>query len=191
MRKKQRQAGLEYTNKGGNLVPGKACKPKCSNCRLKCCEKISDDQRLQIFHLFWKLTDLQKKQFYSANIIEYASKNLKKNSRRSFTREYSLPVGGVSYVVCQIFFLNTLNISEKRIHVFLSNIRNDKKLEYESKHGAHTKNVISSVELKVIKDHISSFPTLPSHYARKDTQKDFLDPSLNLNKMYAMYVPKS
>ena len=39
-----------------------------------------------------------------------------------------------------------------------------------------------------VKRHIESFPTLESHYARKDSQRKYLPGDLNVAKMYQLYV---
>jgi len=36
--------------------------------------------------------------------------------------------------------------------------------------------------------HISSYPTVASHYCRADTQKKYLSSELNVMKMYSMYL---
>ena len=41
-----------------------------------------------------------------------------------------------------------------------------------------------------VKEHIKSFPTVESHYCRKDTQRQYLDSKLSVNKMYDLYVKK-
>lgn len=42
-------------------------------------------------------------------------------------------------------------------------------------------------EREVIKEHIQSFPRVPSHYCRKETGKEFLESHLNIEKMYSLY----
>jgi len=38
-----------------------------------------------------------------------------------------------------------------------------------------------------VKEHIKSFPTVESHYCRKDTQRQYLDSKLTVNRMYSDY----
>ena len=47
--------------------------------------------------------------------------------------------------------------------------------------------LIENAEKQCIKDHIDSFPTVSSHYCRKNTAKHFLASDLN---MYDLYVEK-
>lgn len=56
------------------------------------------------------------------------------------------------------------------------------------KHPAHYRTQDSSVEY--VKDHITSFPCVESHYTRKDTQRKYLDASLTVTKMYQLYKQK-
>ena len=41
---------------------------------------------------------------------------------------------------------------------------------------------------KVIKDHINSFPRMPSHYCRSNTSRDYLESNLSISKMHSLYV---
>ena len=43
-------------------------------------------------------------------------------------------------------------------------------------------------KVEVVRKHILSFPALPSHYARHDTSKVYLEQSLNITRMYELYV---
>ena len=43
-------------------------------------------------------------------------------------------------------------------------------------------------EKKIAEEHINSFPVIESHYCRDDSMKLYLDSSLNLSKMYRMFL---
>lgn len=51
-------------------------------------------------------------------------------------------------------------------------------------------NTISESAIKLIKDHIISYPAYESHYNRKDSSKKYLAVGLNLSIMYDMYKEK-
>lgn len=44
--------------------------------------------------------------------------------------------------------------------------------------------------MKSLFSHIKSFPTVESHYTRKDTNRKYLSPELNIKKMYELYKDK-
>jgi hypothetical protein len=41
-----------------------------------------------------------------------------------------------------------------------------------------------------ITDHIRSFPVIESHYCRASTSKQYLEGSLNITKMYNLYLER-
>lgn len=54
--KSLRNAGKQYINKKNKEIKPRSVQPPCGDkCRLKCCEKISEDQRQTIFNVYWKL----------------------------------------------------------------------------------------------------------------------------------------
>lgn len=123
VKKMKRQSGQEYINTAGKKVPKRELKNSCTNCTLKCGNHIPEDERMKIFEYFWMLTDAEKSSFYANHIKELPCKSGKKTSRRKFFREYSLPSKGICYRVCAVFFLNTLDISIKRIQSYFKGLR--------------------------------------------------------------------
>lgn len=57
----------------------------------------------------------------------------------------------------------------------------------DDKRGTKSKARISELEKNRIREHIRSFPTVESHYCRSSTKKQYLDPRLNICKMYRDY----
>jgi hypothetical protein len=53
--------------------------------------------------------------------------------------------------------------------------------------GCYVKKSIDIEEIQFIKEHINSFPTMESHYARKYTTEKFLQSGLTFAKMYREY----
>ena len=41
--------------------------------------------------------------------------------------------------------------------------------------------------LQEVINHINRFPRVESHYCRKDTKREYLDPKLSIAKMYELY----
>ena len=57
--------------------------------------------------------------------------------------------------------------------------------------GRHTPaNKTESVRIAYVKYHIQSFPVVYSHYKRKNTQRQFLEPGLNVSRMNDLYIEK-
>lgn len=46
---------------------------------------------------------------------------------------------------------------------------------------------ISNDVLESVRDHINSFEKVESHYCRASLSREYLDETLNINKMYSMY----
>ena len=41
--------------------------------------------------------------------------------------------------------------------------------------------------IQLVKEHIDSFPTIESHYCRRDSLNQYLSPDLNISKTYRLY----
>ncbi len=91
--------------------------------------------------------------------------------------------------VCREFFKGTLAISEKTI---LSAIRNRSSSGHFVKKERITEpsNKMSEEEKQRIKSHIESFPTMESHYCRKDSKRKYFTADLTIQKLYDLYVKK-
>lgn len=85
--------------------------------------------------------------------------------------------------VCKEFYLSTLDISSRRVQWFFE--QSDK--SFNDRRGKHTKKKISLEAKNIIRDHIKSFPKMPSHYCRSKTKREYLEPNLSINKMYELY----
>lgn len=112
------------------------------------------------------------------------------NSIRSFSFTYNFFIEEKKIRVCKVFYLNTLCISQQRINYFYNQKCTQTGSTLPDQRGKVPSRVTEDVEKQFIKDHILSFPTVPSHYCRKDTTKEFLAPHLNITKMYELYVEK-
>ncbi|WAQ94258.1 hypothetical protein MAR_006729 [Mya arenaria] len=100
--------------------------------------------------------------------------------RRTISVSYNFPVHDNTKVVkvCKTFFLHTLSISEK--YISTAHRLSTTGFCQDDKRGRHTNwpNRISPEKVNTVRLHIESFPTMESHYCRKDTNKDFLGPEL-------------
>jgi hypothetical protein len=113
-------------------------------------------------------------------------------SKRQNSLKYLLPHLELnkSDRVCKLFFLNTLDIS----HSVVDNAHKKTQLpgvssiDCRGKSDGCRSNKTSDEKLDIVRNHIKSFPSVESHYCRKDSLKQYLDPSLNLQAMYKLYI---
>jgi len=90
--------------------------------------------------------------------------------------------------VCKSFYLATLDISQKRIISYHANKDKVTGTPAASKTGKHTKHKMSDADIKAVREHISSFPRVESHYCRAKSQKEYLEAGLNISRMYNLFV---
>ena len=89
--------------------------------------------------------------------------------------------------VCKTFFLHTLGVSERYVTTTdkltgLGICRYDGRGKHSNRSNKVTTNHEAFVQM-----HIQSFPTVESHYCRKDTKKEYHSPDLSVAKMYSLY----
>ncbi|CAG9763461.1 unnamed protein product [Ceutorhynchus assimilis] len=192
-----------------------ACK---NTCRLKCVNKISKDMRLSIFSEYWALGDVNRQRDFILRFVDFRKKNRQRlrrnqnvqrqedisdedndvnvgdNSRRKMTYFYHLSSEeGEREKVCQTFFLNTLGISHQVVKTVAAklNISENNVVTIDGDNRGRnniTKTRISQRQELLVKDHINSFEAVESHYTRKDSSKKYLPGSLNISKMFRLYM---
>ncbi|XP_072399630.1 uncharacterized protein [Diabrotica undecimpunctata] len=198
VRKRRRQAGLDYINTKGEPVEMKSVKGQC-DCRLKCNLKISIEDQTSIHKHFWQLEDQEKSHFYS-KFVQKTEKNRSrprvfpqpqsKDAYKKYTLKYFFELNNNRVQVCKTFFLNTLHISSRRISYFFENKYQITGTPKSNVHGKHVKRVTSGDQINKIKEHINSFPRMESHYCRANTSKEYLEQDLTLQKMFDLYKEK-
>lgn len=155
----------------------------------KCGILVKEENRIQIYSTFRKLTSIDDQTNFILNHVhKIAKKRVTRNiehSRRTFTNCYSFTVDGEKRKVCREFFMATINVTDSFIRSALRKTSSFGALEKNRKRTPHNK--LKKDEEKLIHDHILSFPAIKSHYCRSSTQKKYLDPSLNTSIMYRMY----
>lgn len=69
--KRNKAIGLGYLSTAGVSRPGRHMKKPCdSSCRLKCWEKITNEQRQQLFDEYYEIGDLNRQREYIAQLID-------------------------------------------------------------------------------------------------------------------------
>lgn len=196
--KRARNSGQRYVSKKGKIVEGKTFQYTPCSCKMKCNDNITPEERKSLFESFWKMGDFKRQNTFLCGLIH---KNAVKQRRprkdgatkRSSSNKYYLkPNNGLSVMVCKKYFLNIFNVSEGRVSRAL------RKTEDGMSPGDDLRGLKGCPSRKIPDDdknyvmqHIQSFPAYQSHYTRKhNPNRKYLCESLNLRKMYALYVEK-
>lgn len=195
IRKQNRITGTKYINSKGHTVEEKSLKPPCKyTCRLKCSQRLSQEQREQIRSVYYNIErNLSAKRQYIVSCIT-TKPTVRKRQRESSrvnkkeSHTYFLKWNNQSEKVCITFFLNTLVIPETTVKFALSKTSNSGMVEPDLQ-GKHTPaKQIPEAAKDIIRSHISKYPAYDSHYSRERTSKNYLGNDLNISIMYSMYV---
>lgn len=190
VRKKMRQSGKEYIDRKGNFREARKIQEVC-NCSRKCSLLFNERHRERIHADFWAKNDETKRHFYNKHVSKHKVHRRRKCDTplkfQRYTLHYHLmDSDNILIRVCQKMFLQTLNISKDRIYYFSSKINGHSTPDYL--HGKNVSNITSDFVKSLIRLHILSFPTVESHYCRRDTERKYLDPTLNISKMYRLFL---
>lgn len=112
------------------------------------------------------------------------------SSRRQATVSYTVPDGsGSMKKVCKKTFLNIFGISPQKI-TLLVKLKKEGQVIYKEKRGG-AKNLKYTMNDRIqIRDHINSFPKEESHYGRKQNEKEYLSPDLNVSRLFTAFKIK-
>ena len=113
-----------------------------------------------------------------------------KPGSRSSKYEYFLQIQEKNVKVCKKMFLDTLDISDRFVAKALTKKNSLGTCDAEKRGKQSQRTNSKDTEKEEIRRHINSFPRVESHYARKDSAREYLESSLSLQKMYDMYVKK-
>lgn len=199
-RKEAYDRGKSYINAKHQIIPKKEIKLPCKKgCKFKCNETVNADLRQNIFDGFYSL-DKQGKQVFISQMVDYTNVSRKttkdaegnlQNSKRRITYCYHFSVNEEKKRVCKKFYLGTLGISQKMVYGVLEGRQSNSGIPKTSKKSTrNTKQKVSENQKKQVRDHINSFPVIDSHYCRAKTNKAYLQPFLNISKMYDLYKEK-
>lgn len=195
VRKRKRLSGKEYICRRKTLIEAKSLGPPCKDtCRFKCFLNITPEQRRNIFKMFWspsKSVEL-KRQFVASSVHlvdvkRRRSRTGERENKKTYNRKFTFSIDGVQTEVCKVFFLNTLAISQTFVSTALSKKLVGGMTEADQRGKKVPPNKIPADAKDSIRNHISQFPTIQSHYSRERSSKKYLDSSLTIAKMYDIY----
>ncbi|CAK1602117.1 unnamed protein product [Parnassius mnemosyne] len=196
VRKRQRNSGEQYVSRTGKTVAAKSIKPPCTEkCRLKCRNKITEEQRQEIFECYWGLGSLQRQRdFLNSCLItlKVPYRRVKEGAAKARNQNcvFNFTVNGETKRTCKTFFLNSLGISERTLRTVIEGknssgtgvIPQDKR----GKHAHH--NQVNPEIMQSVRDHINSVPRIESHYTRANTTREFIDGGLTVKELHRNYV---
>ncbi|KAK3909537.1 hypothetical protein KUF71_019640, partial [Frankliniella fusca] len=185
--------GKEYTNMKGVIVQARQMRPPCVNCRFKCHDKISEEERDKVFKKYWALGEKQKQDGFIRESITIKKPAVQKTgddvTQRAHTIKYSFKFPSGQLFVCKTMFLNTLGISESPVRTQVEKLERGGIVTSPDKRGKHPK--IDPVEKNKqdsnIKEHIGLFKTVPSHFCRMRSKRKYLSPTLTIRQMWRLY----
>ena len=192
--KESRQSGKEYTSqKSGTLMPAnqvdysKNCKLK--ECKFQCQRKISKQTQDKICEQFWSLGSVIKQQSYYDKTITEVQSNQRQRSgfkgKRRVTRKLHLQVDDKMIQVSQRFYTSTLVISKSRIATFFQTRDKHGNPGERTRHEPWNK---TPSDLKnLAREHIASISRVKSHYVPATSNRDYVDATLNITKLYKLY----
>lgn len=121
--KRKRNFGEEFVNRAGRFVPKRYLKPSCgANCLRKCREAVTENERHVLFKKFWGLGDHHKQTEYLIRLVKRVPKKCSlvraDSTRRKWSYEYYMFVGGKKIRTCKTMFLNTFCISDTWLQTY-------------------------------------------------------------------------
>ena len=191
VRKMRKQTGKSYINSKGLQQRARSSKYRqsCANCKFKCTEKITEATCMEMHENFWAMSDDLKYSFFEQTTERAEAKRRRtEDSRKKYSLKYHFVTGEQKMRVCKKFYLSCLDISQKRVSYYHEHIRN--RSTGTARHdmrGKHRKKCTPTQDREVVREHINSFPRVMSHYRRTQSSKEYLEPGLNLQKMYDLY----
>lgn len=153
------------------------------------CKRITQEDREGLFTSFWSSMSWDQRKVYIASLVEKVDVKRRttanaRESRRSSTFTYSLRIqSGEKISVCKIMFLSTFGIGEWQVRnwvvesgekgISLSQTAREETVRV-SKNRAAAINTRVDIKKQFLTQYLDDLPKLPSHYARRDTSKLFL-----------------
>jgi hypothetical protein len=168
-------------------VPARSIKDVCNNCRLKCSERISETERIDLFNNYWSLGNLELQRAYISSCMidikpKYRYTNAEKprlpNSALYFT------VNGNKIRVCKKYFINSLDESDRQLRTVKKKINLQGFIEKDRRGKHENRKQVDPTLLQDIKNHINSIPKIESHYLRATSSKEYISDSKTIRDLW-------
>lgn len=194
--KEKRKSNQPYKTKH-SLKAGKSPKDvNCDSCRWRCTSKFDHNYRREVCLSFWKLDFCRQKDFIINHVANEPTKTKRIRTGTGISKQksrvYFFKKGDERIRVCKTFFLKTLGISHGPVEKALAGVDDTGIFAETDQRGKkEPPNKTDLTVMQRVKNHIESFPTVASHYCRKTTERQYLDPNLSIRKMYDLYVQEA
>lgn len=187
-KKKRVNTNLDYITTKRDVKYAKEFRDYLCNCRLKCNEKLTTNERKTIFDNFYKSGSYEARCLLLQAMIKEVPikrKRVKHSDKKSTSREYFLG----NEKVCKNIFMQTLRVSSCSVNVALKKKKEGSVGDGRGKAGGHNK--LSELKINTVVQHISKFPRYISHYCRSKTEAEYLLPDTTLPLMYKLYCDET
>ena len=192
IRKEAVSTGQEYVSATTkNVVQARSVQESCGpGCRFQCCKKVTEEAREDFFADFWSIVDHGKKyDFILRHVHEKQNKqSLDDDSKRNFSRSYTISFRNESIKVCQTMFVRTLNISKQMINTAFNKLKKGSSQLVDKRGTSKIRPRTNEAKTQSVMEHINLFPRMESHYVRSDSQREYLEEGLSISSMYGLYV---
>ena len=171
-RKLARQTGQQYTSSSGRTVEAKRplLNEDLCKCRMKCGDKLSSDQRQEIFNQFYAMDEDTKNThlFHLMKPLKPKFLLCEAVRHRSISFAYYVTVDGESHRVCKTAFIRLHRITGGKVDHIGRQLASGRAGPLPHARGKHHNrpNRCSDVLRAQVCEHIGSFPAEQSHYSR-------------------------
>ncbi|KAK7102050.1 hypothetical protein V1264_020337 [Littorina saxatilis] len=167
-----------FTRQKKQRQQGPACiSDFCRRSQQRHCNEISDEERSEIFSMFWKELDWGQRKTYVSSMVNYVQVKRRRGiGRREGSFEYHLNVRGERLQVCKTTFLETLALKEWSVRSWV--LQTNRPLETQEPSpppSVKTTQNKTNEKSAVARMFIEQLPKVPSHYCRKDSKKLYLE----------------
>lgn len=187
-RKHNRVHGLPYIGRTGKQQDQKTVKYRdCSRCRFRCSNKVSKEDAYKIFSTYYEMGSYEKQRAFLCQHVDQDKAKRTTTNRKENSNSYHLTVNEKRERICKTFFLGALDISQKTVQYPLKKKQHGVFVGVDNRGKTSSVNKTPEIDRNFIREHIKSFPTVPSHYTRKDSNRQYLSANLSLKKMFYLY----
>lgn len=187
------QKGLEHVANSKRIIQAKTFHAQTAcRCKRKCAENINVSRQRRIYDTFYDLENWPKKTLFIRSLVKVVPKkenlNQVKNIKSKSTYKYFLSSeNGDHKEICRRFLLQCLQISQKKLKcAIMSAVTNPAAKELRGRTTPPKKT--DKKDLEFLMNFIKKFPCYSSHYGASSSIKKYLNPNLNISKMYRLYV---
>ncbi|CAC5417012.1 unnamed protein product [Mytilus coruscus] len=159
----------------------------CSKCKFKCSLKITAQQAGDIFATYYQLGSYEKQRNFICQHVEQTKAKRCTTNRKENSNTYFLSTDGKKERVCKAFFLGILHVSKKTVEYSLKKKEHGVFVGCDNRGKKPSINRTPEGDRHFIREHIQSFPTVSSHYTRKDSNRQYLSSNLSVQKMHQLY----